>query len=771
MIRWLFIFGAICFAVLSCEKSSLPEIPVSAPAFYPESGTYITPQNVTITCSETGAVIRYTLDETEPTTSSFLYAAPILADKAVTIKARAFKSKMKPSDTITSSYDFNVGQIFILPENGVYTEVQTVRMYVSTPGTQIRYTTDGTEPTESSALYSTPINADGNMTIRAKGFIEGWNPYETISVNYSFNPAQPTFSQSGGIYYDEFILMMNSATVNASIRYTIDNSEPSETSLLYENPINITNTAKIKARAFRENWNTSITSAAYYELKVTKPICNPVPGNFAQEQNVTITCQTSGAKIFYTTDDSEPTLNSNVYSTPLSITANTILRAKAFRTGWTNSETSSGYYYFYVSAPSISPNGGNYTEPQTIALLCSTPGTELRYTLDNSEPTFNSILYTNPILISSSQTVKAKAFKTGWYSSSTASANFTIVPLQTVSTPVFSPVPGEYGTSQVVSIACSTPGAVIRFTSDGSEPTTSSMIYNNPITVYESTTFRARGFKYGWNTSNTAFAQYNINIFHEQLVYVQGGTFNMGCTNGSGDDDEFPVHPVTLSSFYISNHEVTQSEYCSVTGNNPSLFPISIMHPVDNVSFYDAVAYCNLRSLQEQFMPCYEYIGYGNTVSDWPMSWNTTTHNNIICHFEYDGYRLPTEAEWEFAAKGGVNSQNYLYSGSNNIDAVAWYGSNSNNQTHPVCQKAPNEIGIYDMTGNAWEIVWDWYTYFSYTPQPVLNPQGPSNGNLRVFRGGMWQADPWYQRVANRSSAYPNNISATYGFRVARSIN
>jgi len=175
----------------------------------------------------------------------------------------------------------------------------------------------------------------------------------------------------------------------------------------------------------------------------------------------------------------------------------------------------------------------------------------------------------------------------------------------------------------------------------------------------------------------------------ENFVFVEGGTFQMG--SNDGDSDEKPVHSVTVSSFYVGKFEVTQKEYQNVMGKNPSYFK-GENNPVENVTWYDAVKYCNKRSEKEGRTPSYNING-----------------NNVTCDFSANGYRLPTEAEWEYAARGGNKSQNYKYSGSNKIGDVAWYDSNSGLRTHPVGQKAPNELGIYDMTGNVWEWCWDWY--------------------------------------------------------------
>ena len=192
-----------------------------------------------------------------------------------------------------------------------------------------------------------------------------------------------------------------------------------------------------------------------------------------------------------------------------------------------------------------------------------------------------------------------------------------------------------------------------------------------------------------------------VNGIKYNMVWVEGGTFRMGATSEQGGDaesDEKPVHSVTLSGYYIGKTEVTQALWKAVMGNNPSRFKGDNL-PVEWVSWND----------------CQEFIRKLNAL--------TGQH-----------FRLPTEAEWEFACRGGNNSRGYKYSGSNNLGSVAWYDGNSGNKTHPVGTKAPNELGIYDMSGNVWEWCADWYGDYSSGAQ--TNPKGPYDGLGRVFRGG-----------------------------------
>ena len=207
----------------------------------------------------------------------------------------------------------------------------------------------------------------------------------------------------------------------------------------------------------------------------------------------------------------------------------------------------------------------------------------------------------------------------------------------------------------------------------------------------------------------------------DNMVFVEGGEFMLG--SESGEFDEKPVHKVVVKSFYIDKYEVTQREYEKVMGNNPSYFK-NPSAPVEQVSWNDAVAYA-----------------------------------------QKVGKRLPTEAEWEYAARGGNKSRGYTYSGSNTIGDVAWYGENSRNTTRPVGTKEPNELGIYDMSGNVWEWCSDWYSDTYYSSSPLTNPTGPSSGTYRVMRGGSWYFNDIHCRVAGRNRSRPTNGYNDDGFR------
>lgn len=257
----------------------------------------------------------------------------------------------------------------------------------------------------------------------------------------------------------------------------------------------------------------------------------------------------------------------------------------------------------------------------------------------------------------------------------------------------------------------------------------------------------------------------------ENFVLVPGGTFLMGDTRGAGNSNELPVHSVTLNPFYIGKYEVTQAEYALyMPGSNwTSSYGLGDNYPAYYVSWYAILKYCNLRSLAEGLTPVYSISGSTNP-ADWgavPTNYNTAW-DAAICNWSANGYRLPTEAEWEYAARGGSTTPDYIYSGSNDINTVAWYSGNSGLTSHPVGTKAPNGISTFDMSGNVWEWCWDWYSSSYYSSSPASNPTGPASGTGRVIRGGYWVNDAYDCRVANRSVNYPTYSYCRGGFRVCR---
>ena len=232
------------------------------------------------------------------------------------------------------------------------------------------------------------------------------------------------------------------------------------------------------------------------------------------------------------------------------------------------------------------------------------------------------------------------------------------------------------------------------------------------------------------------------------MVAILGGNFSMGDISGTGESNELPVHMVTISSFEIGAYEITQEQYEAAMGENPSNFSGTNL-PVEMVTWYNAVQFCNALSEEEGLTPCYDE-------STWE------------CDFSADGFRLPTEAEWEYACRAGTETEYYTGNYESDCADAGWYNGNSGSKTHPVGQKTPNTWGLYDMHGNMWEWCHDWYDSGYYSSSPSADPTGPTSGSYRVNRGGCWGNSAGFSRSAYRYRHYPSTMASYVGFRVVR---
>jgi formylglycine-generating enzyme required for sulfatase activity len=299
------------------------------------------------------------------------------------------------------------------------------------------------------------------------------------------------------------------------------------------------------------------------------------------------------------------------------------------------------------------------------------------------------------------------------------------------------------------------------------------------------------GLKLFWNPLYEGLEadgwQFDLTAEPTPLAFAQGGSFSMG--TGDGPGNEQPAHKVTVSSFFIGKNELTVGEYrrfINATGyrstaekhggiwilngqnwerkpevswDNPN-FTQDDKHPVSGISWYDAIAYCNWLSRWEELDPAYSIEGNFD-----PQDWMT---GKVACDFTANGYRLPTEAEWEYAARGADKGRGYKFSGSSEMDSVGWCKGNADNRTHPSGSKAPNELGIHDMSGNLWEWCWDWYDNRYYEKSPASEPKGPDKGLSRVFRGGSWMETDDFCHVTSRLHLDPEGSTEGVGMRLAR---
>ncbi|MCD6506198.1 formylglycine-generating enzyme family protein [Candidatus Poribacteria bacterium] len=229
-----------------------------------------------------------------------------------------------------------------------------------------------------------------------------------------------------------------------------------------------------------------------------------------------------------------------------------------------------------------------------------------------------------------------------------------------------------------------------------------------------------------------------------EMILLPGGWFIMG--DDKGEVDERPAHKIYVAPFYMDKYLVTQEEYERVMGENPSRWK-GKRNPVEQVRWSDAVRYCNARSRLEGLQPCYN-------LETWE------------CDFDADGYRLPTEAEWEFACRAVTKTRYFFGDNPRKLKLYAWFKENSGGRPRPVGRKLPNPWGLYDMYGNVWEWCNDFYKVDYYGESPLKNPKGPKTGNTKVLRGGSWNSKAEECRSSYRYNENPGYTDVCFGYDI-----
>jgi hypothetical protein len=351
--------------------------------------------------------------------------------------------------------------------------------------------------------------------------------------------AAPTIKPGDGTFSAAQTVTLACATSGATIRYTANGSAPSSSSPIYSAPFTVSSTTTIKAQAFKTGMANSVVTAAFLMFEVATPVLGPSGGSVLAPLpplspvavRVTMTTATPGATITYTGDGSTPTLASEVYTGPVAVYSTTTLKARAFKAGIPDSGTAVGTYAIvmpWASPPVISPASGSYGSSQLVTITTPTAAAVIRYTTDGSYPTPSSRLYTAPLNVATTTTLRARAYASQMTESSIASATY-VFAMQRVATPTATPGPGSFLTAQNVFLASATIGATIRYTIDGSSPTTASPVYTGPITVSATTVIKAQAFSAGMLDSSVMSAGY--------CVASSAGTG--GCVTGSCEDGNF----------------------------------------------------------------------------------------------------------------------------------------------------------------------------------------------------------------------------------------
>lgn len=368
---------------------------------------------------------------------------------------------------------------------------------------------------------TTAITSDGQVW--AWGYNYAWqvgdgtqvtrkSPVQISEAAYDWKVGTPTFNPGQGTYQAVTSVNVASATAGATIRYTTNGLEPTETDTAVpaNGIVTISQTTTLRAKAWKTGIPTSNVDVAIYTLKVAAPYFSPGSGTYSTPQTVTVTSSVPDAALHYTTNTLDPTESDPVIASGGTIAVNesTTLKVKGWKTGWVVSDTTTAYYTLKVGTPSLGLTAGSYTSAQTVTAGTTTPGATLRYTISGAAPTGSDpAVPGGGIVVDSTTTLRVKGFRNGWTDSETSVATYQIT-LGTAATPGLAPSGGSYTTAQTVTMSTATAGAVIRYTTDGSEPTLMSLQYALPLAVKDPVTIKARAFKAGWSPSASATGIY-----------------------------------------------------------------------------------------------------------------------------------------------------------------------------------------------------------------------------------------------------------------------
>jgi alpha-tubulin suppressor-like RCC1 family protein len=419
-----------------------------------------------------------------------------------------------------ASYVWKVGTPTFSVESGTYTAVQNVVVASVTAGATIRYTINGADPTEPDPTVpgNGIVTVSESLTLKARAWKSGIPESNIDGVAYTLTVATPTFSPNGGTFSLAQNVTVSTTVSGATIRYTTNGAEPTESdpTVVSGGTVSVPQSLTLKAKAWRGGWTVSDTKSANFTLKVATPQLSPSGGSYSSAQTVTVTTTTPAATLRYTTSGSEPTVND-----PVVVSGNTVaigsastFKVKGWKAGWSDSDTTIATYTFNlgtVATPTFAPVGGTYTSGQSVALGTATSGAVIRFTLDGSDPTLSSKVYTAAIAVSTPMTIKARAFKVDWTPSTTGTASY-VFDYGTVAIPTLVPPGGDYPSARPVTISTTTAGATIHYTTNGVDPTTSDPVVTSGSTVLVNKAMRlkARAVKTGVPDSAVVTGDYWI---------------------------------------------------------------------------------------------------------------------------------------------------------------------------------------------------------------------------------------------------------------------
>ncbi|MEI6833390.1 MAG: chitobiase/beta-hexosaminidase C-terminal domain-containing protein, partial [bacterium] len=485
--------------------------------------------------------------------------------------------------------------------NGIYTAAQAITLKSSTSGATIYYTTDGSTPSASSSLYVSPFLVQVSQTIKAIAVKSGYQNSNVGTFSYAITGTvqAASFSIAAGGYGPAQSVTLSSATPGAIIYYTTNGDTPTRSSTLYSGAITVSSSQTLKVFAVLDGWADSQVSSAQYTIngQVAAPALSIASGTYTSQQSLTLSTATSGALIYYTTNGNTPSASSTLYSGAISVGSSMTIKVIAVKSGYSNSNVSMGEYTLNIplplaATPSASQAAGTYTTSKTVTFSSATAGATIYYTTNDSVPTTSSSVYSAPILVQVSQTIKAIAVKSGYQNSGVGTFSYTIT--GTVQAPSFSVSTGGYGPAQSVTLSSATPGASIYYTTNGDVPSRSSSLYSGAITVSSSQTVKAFAVLEGWADSQASSAQYTINGQASAPTFsVTSGTYTS-------------AQSVTLSSatsgaliYYTTNGDVPSASstlYAGAisVGSSMTIKAIAIKAAFSNSSVIEAAYTINI---------------------------------------------------------------------------------------------------------------------------------------------------------------------------------
>lgn len=496
------------------------------PTIRPDGGGHRDLVSVELSTPTTGATIYYTTDGREPTLQSPRYTRAFTLTTNATVKARAVASNHKDSPTASATFYVSsvpvVAAPVLVPAGGMHKDSVTISLTSPTPGAVIRYTINNADPTASAARYVGPFALTNSATVKARAFANDQKDSAITSAEFVVTATpvagQPVFKPDGGTHRDSVTVELSTTTPGANIYYTTDGREPTAQSLRYARALILTNSTTIKARAVANDFKDSPTASATFNVAAIQiagaPTIAPMGGDHRDEVTVSLTSPTPGAVIYYTTNGDEPTTGATRYNASFKLTRSSIVRARAFAPNYEPSATTQAEFKVtptpIVAAPVIGPAQRNHADSVTVTMESSTEGAMIYYTLDGREPTTGSPRYQQPITLTETRTVKARAVARDHRDSPVVSADFTVRITPVATAPEFSPRGGTYADLVVVRLQSSTSRAGIYFTLDGADLSTNSARYEQPLALTQSTTIKALAWGEGYKPSAAVSAVFTV---------------------------------------------------------------------------------------------------------------------------------------------------------------------------------------------------------------------------------------------------------------------